>query len=302
MRINSSPSFRLISTIILGAALLSACGGGTATPTAAIPPTAEAPTAAPATPTSEPLAARVNGEGILLEDFTIETKLLQASQQKLGQSSTPEELKKMSMDDLVSNTLLAQEAEKAGHILDAAALQAKADSLASQIGGAEKLAAWKQTMGYSDAAFLRALARNSQAAWERDQIMAAVPTATEQVHVQQILVQDEAYANQILDNLKNGQDFSTLALQNDPTSGGELGWFPRGFLFHQEVEDAAFSTEVGKFSGVIHSSVGYHILFVLEKDPNRVLGPETRGALQKAALAAWVKEKLSQSKIEILVS
>lgn len=296
------PTFtlRTLPVLIIGIGLLAACGVKTPPPMTVEPPTA-VPTDALPTPTPEPLAARVNGEGILLEDFNIELKNMQLALQQTGETLTAEEIYTKVLDDLIDNTLLAQAAEKAGQTFDQAALQARADALASQMGGADKLAAWKQVMGYSDAAFLRALARSAEAAWQRDQIMAAVPETAEQVHAKQILVQDEATANMILEQLKNGSDFSTLAMQYEPATGGELGWFPRGFIFQPEVEDAAFSTEPGTFSGVIHSAVGYHILFVIEKDAARQLGPEARSTLQKAAVAAWVNDSLQHSAIERLI-
>lgn len=283
--------------------MLGACGNGLNNPssTATIPAPIISPTDIPPTATSEPLAARVNGEGILLEDFNIEMQMFQAAQQEKGNNTGVEEQKKIVLDDLIYNTLLAQETEKTGFIFDEAAQKTKIGELSNQIGSPEKLAEWKKTMGFSDQTFLRSLTRSIKSAWQRDQIMQSVSETAEQVHVQQILVQEEAYANQILEKLNNGQDFNTLAFQVDPITGGELGWFPKGFIFQPEVESAAFATEPGKFSDVIHSSVGYHILLVLEKDENRVLGPEARSVLQKAAVTAWVKEKQNQSNIEILL-
>jgi parvulin-like peptidyl-prolyl isomerase len=302
MPTKQSQHFIAIFIFFVVSSLVAACGGGQpAPPLTDLAPTS-APTDLPPTPTPEPpLAARVNGEGILLEDFNTELKVLQLALQKTGEALTAEDIYKKALDDLIANTLLAQEAEKSGQVFDEAAIQAKADELAAAMGGAEQLAAWKQANGYSDQAFLRALARGVKAAWQRDQIMAAVPAGFEQVHARQILVQDEAYANQILERLKSGQDFTTLASQIDPVKKGELGWFPRGFLFQPEVEEAAFSTEVGAFSNVIRSAIGYHILLVMEKDPNRELGPEGRSTLQKAAVVSWVDAKRSQSAVEILI-
>jgi peptidyl-prolyl cis-trans isomerase C len=302
LRKNRNVIIPIFATILISI-MLGSCGNGINNPslTATIQQPTTPPTDIPPTATSEPLAARVNGEGILLEDFNIELQMYQAAQKESGGNAAVEDQKKVVLDDLINNTLLAQEAEKAGQVFDETAQKTKVDELTSQIGGPEKLAEWKKTMGFSDQAFLRSLARNVKSALERDQIMQSVGETTEQVHVQQILVQEEAYANQILEKLKNGQDFNTLAFQVDPITGGELGWFPKGFIFQPEVEAAAFATEPGKFSDVVHSSVGYHILLVLEKDENRVLGPEARSVLQKAAVTAWVKEKQNQSKIEILL-
>lgn len=300
MSIKTSTNIRVLPAVLLAVSLLAGCGGNAATTPTTEPPTA-VPTDAPPTATPEPLAARVNGEGILLEDFNIELKNMQLALQQSGEALTADEIYARVLDDLIANTLLAQAAAKAGQTFDQVAIQARADNLASQMGGADKLTAWKQAMGYSDTAFLRALARGAGAAWQRDQIMSTVPETAEQVHARQILVQDEATANGIMEQLKAGTDFSSLARQYDPATGGELGWFPRGFLFQPEVEEAAFSTEPGTISGVVHSAVGFHIVFVVEKDPARALGPEARSSLQKASLAAWLDQNIKNSTIERLI-
>lgn len=67
------------------------------------------------------------------------------------------------------------------------------------------------------------------------------------------------------------EDFGKVASQvsDDPgskTKKGELGFFGRGRMV-KEFEEAAFSTPVGKTSGLIKSSFGYHIIKVTDKIP-----------------------------------
>jgi peptidyl-prolyl cis-trans isomerase C len=136
-----------------------------------------------------------------------------------------------------------------------------------------------------------------EAAWMRDKIITAVPAMMEQVHARQILLYNEETARKVAGQLDAGIDFSELAKLYDPNTGGELGWFPRGYLFEQEVEDAAFSLEPGQFGEIITSDVGYHIIQVLERDPNHQLSPDATLVLQEKALQEWLQKQRSNATI-----
>ncbi len=149
--------------------------------------------------------------------------------------------------------------------------------------------------------FRRALRRSIAAAWQRDQVLAKAPTTAEQIHARQILVLNEDLANRLYAQLQAGADFATLALQVDPDSGGELGWFPKGYLLLPEIEQAAFSLQPGKYSPITKTSYGFHIVYVTERDPNRPLSADARLELQRKLLSNWLKERRAQSQVEILV-
>jgi peptidyl-prolyl cis-trans isomerase C len=122
----------------------------------------------------------------------------------------------------------------------------------------------------------------------RDKIVTAVPKTADQVHVQQILLYNEAAAQSVLNQLQGGADFGSLAAFYDPNTRGELGWFPKGYVLEPKIEDAAFGLQVGQISGVIQTEVGYHIIKVLERDPQHPLSPDAYLALQEQALKDWV--------------
>lgn len=76
-------------------------------------------------------------------------------------------------------------------------------------------------------------------------------------------------AVKLLDSLKKGGDFATLARQysNDPGSasqGGDLGFVKRG-VFYPEFEAVAFSLAPNQLSGIVESPVGFHIIQLLER-------------------------------------
>ena len=73
-----------------------------------------------------------------------------------------------------------------------------------------------------------------------------------------------AEAETLLERVAAGEDFAAIATANSDdvgtaTLGGDLGWFRRGQMV-QEFEDAAFAIPVGRFSRVVESVFGFHII------------------------------------------
>jgi peptidyl-prolyl cis-trans isomerase C len=120
------------------------------------------------------------------------------------------------------------------------------------------------------------------------------------VYVRQIFFLNSDQAHQVFGDLESGKDFATIATNYEPLSQGDLGWFPRDFLPHPAIEEAAFNLAVGESSPVIETSVGYHIIQVVDKDPDHPLSPEARLVWQEKALRDWVAEQREQSNIVIL--
>jgi peptidyl-prolyl cis-trans isomerase C len=132
----------------------------------------------------------------------------------------------------------------------------------------------------------------------RDQIAASVPTTAEQVHVKQILLYNSEEAQQALGYLQAGADFNDLAAQYDPVTKGELGWFPRGYLLEPALEEAAFALQPGQYSGVVQTQAGFHILYMVERSPDRPLSPDALLALQQRAISDWLAQQRSTSTIQ----
>jgi parvulin-like peptidyl-prolyl isomerase len=269
-------------------------------PTATLTPLPETATPLVPTATPAPMAATVNGQGILLSDYQSELQRYQAAQSAAGKTVDAATQAKTVMDDLVDQELLALAAFKAGFQLDDAKLQTHIDGLVKQLGDASKLADWEKQNGYTDESFRRSEKLSMAAAWQRDQIINSVPQTAEQVHARQILVFTSDLANSIANKIKSGSDFATLANSNDPDTGGDLGWFPRGYLLDPEIETAAFKMKAGEISEVIKSDVGYHIIQVIAIDPQHPLSPDARLMLQHKALEQWLQDQRTNSTIKIL--
>jgi parvulin-like peptidyl-prolyl isomerase len=243
------------------------------------------------------MALTVNGQGITVVEFNAEVQRYLTSQANLGKTVTAEEAAEAVKEDLTAQLLLAQAARENGFLLDEAGLQARIESLAAQIGGPEALSQWQAEHGYSEQAFQSALQRAAESAWMRDKILAEVPSTAEQVHVQQILLYNQDTAQSFLTQLNGGASFDELALRADPLKRGDLGWVPRGYLLEPKIEEAAFNLVAGQYSDVIATDVGFHIIRVLERDPQRPLSPDAYLSLQELALKTWVAEQRQQADI-----
>jgi len=172
------------------------------------------------------------------------------------------------------------------------------DALANQIGGAESLAAWQAAHGYDAAAFSSALKRSIEAAWMRDNIIANVPNAVEQIHLRQILTYNEADARAAYEQLQSGADFDELAALYDPLTLGELGWTPRAYLLDEKVDAAVFALSVGAYSEVIATNAGFHIFKVIERGEH-ALSPDALLTVQEQALQLWLDERRAASAITL---
>lgn len=78
-----------------------------------------------------------------------------------------------------------------------------------------------------------------------------------------ILVETEQRALELLDDLRGGADFATLAREHSTgpsgPNGGELGWFGRGMMV-PEFEQAVTALEVGEVSQPVQTQFGWHLV------------------------------------------
>jgi hypothetical protein len=100
-------------------------------------------------------------------------------------------------------------------------------------------------------------------------------------------------AEQLLQRIKNGEDFGELAKQysDDPGSkekGGDLDMKPR-YTFVPEFEEAAWKLQPGQVSEIVTTDFGLHIIKMIERKPAPDLTPE---------ITARLKDTLSQRRFE----
>lgn len=293
---------RLGLAALLFLVLLIACNEGTPTPTTPPPqPTSVQPTRTltpfQPSPTPQPLAARVNGVTITLDEFQAELARYQIA---VGTQLATEDEQRV-IQDMVDRLLLEQAAAEAGYSANEAAVESRIDELSGRLGSDQALVDWMARNGYTEESFRRDLAQSMASAWMRDRIAAGVPAAVDQVYARQILLYNFEDASEVLAQLSAGADFAALAAEYDPVGKGDLGWFPRGYLLEPELEKAAFELQPGEISGIIETDIGFHILQVVERDAARTMEQDARLALQMQAVQDWLGERREVSEIEILL-
>ncbi len=132
----------------------------------------------------------------------------------------------------------------------------------------------------------------------------------EQVRTLHIMVENEDEARRILKMIRKGKSFSELAkdhsLSPEGKTGGDMGYFeagqmPKGF------EDV-FKLKINKVSDIIRTPYGVHVFKVIDKKPERKMSfEESKKQIhakllreaQERAFQKWVKEIKQKSEIII---
>jgi len=98
-------------------------------------------------------------------------------------------------------------------------------------------------------------------------------TEKEQVYLYNILLETEEEAQNVLEQLKAGGDFSEIAKEKSTgpsaAQGGDLGYLTKGTII-PEIEEVVFALEVEELSEIINTDFGFHILKITEKKPETV--------------------------------
>lgn len=136
-------------------------------------------------------------------------------------------------------------------------------------------------------------------------------TEKEQVYLYNILLETEEEAQDILEQLKAGGDFSEIAKEKSTgpsaAQGGDLGYLARGTII-LEIEEVVFALELEELSEVIKTDFGFHILKITEKKPESVTTLEDIKEdiiqtllpdKQKEAFESLLEELKNKSEIEI---
>lgn len=268
------------------------------------------PTPIPASPTpSEPLAAMVNGEPILLSDYEKELARYQQAESELG--ATGANYSQIAIDALVERALISQAAAANGVTVTEEEVSTRLVELEETSGSPENFDAWLETNQWTEEEFREAIKAELLTQKMIEMITADVPQTAEQIHARYIRVDDEALAQTLLEQINSGADFSELARQNslDPLSaqsGGDMGFFSAGSLLVPELEVAAFALQAGQASQVIpvtnsDGSPTFYILQVIERDPQRPLEGDQRSILLEQTITSWIQDLREQAEITIFV-
>jgi peptidyl-prolyl cis-trans isomerase SurA len=121
------------------------------------------------------------------------------------------------------------------------------------------------------------------------QILFALPNEADSAMKEKLRADAEAIHRRLM----NGEPFDQLSARYsqgpEAATGGDIGYIEKGMILH-EVDDVAFSLPLNQISGVIESSVGFHIIQVIDR----------RGAGFKAIenVREEIREKIDREKME----
>ena len=130
--------------------------------------------------------------------------------------------------------------------------------------------------------------------------------ATDEVRARHILVTTEAEATKVLDDLKKGGDFATIArvVSKDPdaSKGGDLGFFRREQVW-PGFADLAFALQPGQIGpNPIKNEFGWHVVKVEER---RLVAPpsfsDIHDQLRQELLAASVQQAIEKARAQLAV-
>ena len=130
--------------------------------------------------------------------------------------------------------------------------------------------------------------------------------AQEEVHARHILLESEADARAVIEELQGGADFATLAQARSTgpsaPSGGDLGYFQRGQMV-PEFGEAAFSLESGAITTEpVQTQFGWHVIKVLDRrtaEPTFAESePQLRQDLAREIVTALVGDLREDAEIE----
>jgi len=281
--------------------LLAGCQAAPGVTPAAVLPSETSP---PPSPTPVPAAAWINGEPVLLSEYLAEVSRFEDAQTALGTDlASLEGYPALVLDALIERRLLALGAQNSGLAVSTEELELVYQQIIADQGGQDSFIAWLQQNHYQEGSFLAALEEDLLAGRMVETITAGVNRTAEHVHARHILVSDAELAESLRQQLLAGADFASLAAQysqdfSTRINGGDLDWFARGTLTMPEIEDAAFSLDTGAISEVLHSSLGYHVLEVLEKG-ERELSPQSWQRFREQAVLDWLQQAKNSAEIEI---
>lgn len=278
--------------------LLAGCGRGRPTlrltlppPSAQAAPSAAAPTSAsnaggqdqvlphqaPSTPTpEEPLAARVNGEPVLLVTY------------EWWRALVPEAEQSAALANLIEAVLVEQAAARLGVMPADDVIDAQVAREIAAVGGESAFGAWLEGTGQSLEAY-RALVRRAmvyQAVFE--QVTAGVPDTAEQVQI----------THWVAGTLEEINDLRARVLAGDP--GGDVEWVLAGML-PAELETIVSSMAPGEVSPAVLIGEEVHLIRVNDRQPDRPLSPEMERWWQAAMFERWLEEERAGAQIETFI-
>jgi len=248
------------------------------------------------------------------------------------------------LDDIIGNRLLFQDLQRQGKAATAAEVDQQLASIRAQFNSDADFDKALAARGFDRARLKRDILESvTVQKWVTGTVVPSITVSEadlqkfyqlneshliepEKVHARHILLRVEQGAtpevkaaqrtkiDEIRAKLAGGADFAAVAQESsdDKASGargGDLGWFHRGQMV-PEFEQPVFALQLKKLSDVVESRFGFHLVEVLEKEPQQKIPfdkakERLANMLKQRQLEEKVRSRINElgakSKIEILL-
>jgi peptidyl-prolyl cis-trans isomerase C len=255
----------------------------------AAPAKPAAPAAATPAAPSDPVVGKVNGMEIHLSDLSALAQTLPEEARNLP----PAQLYPSLLDQAIDGKALVVMARKQS--LDRDPAVSRSMAMASERALQSALIAREVGPTISEDAI--------KAKYDKD--IAGKP-GEEEVHARHILVATEDQAKKLIEQLKGGADFATLAKANstDPgaAQGGDLGFFKASDML-PEFSVAAFALKPGEFTQTpVQTRYGWHIIKVEERRNSAAPSFEqVHDELRQQMISDGINKVLAQARTQVKV-
>lgn len=278
---------------------------------------------------TEGLVAEVDGDGITQEEFDSDYEVFKRIYEKqLGEDALsqvgPEgitlgdTLKTNIIEKLIMEKLVANETKNMNIVVTDEEVNNQLEQYIAIMEGQEKFEEFLKTNEITQEFFKENLRKELLVNKHRESFIQDA-TITDKdakeyyeankedlviVKASHILLASEEEGKKVLERLKTGEEFATLALTESmdtvsAAQGGSLGYFTRGNMI-AEFEDVAFSLKEGETSELIQTEVGYHIIYLEDrKDTFEDLKVEIINVLKEEKYLDKIQELRDKSKVKI---
>ena len=132
------------------------------------------------------------------------------------------------------------------------------------------------------------------------------PKTGEQVKARHILVADEDAAKKVVERVKGGESFDTVAAEvstdgSNKDKGGDLGWFGKGMMV-SEFETAAYALKVGEISAPVKTQFGWHVIRLDDRDATKPLDDAQWSRAKEETFPKWLEKEREAKGAERLLT
>lgn len=282
------------------------------------------------------VAAKVNGEKIMKSTLDAQVVQLQKQYPDMFKGADGEgrllDFKQRLLDNLINQVLVQQAAKERDISVSDADVEKQISQLKSGFKDDAQYQAALKSAGMTEEALktqihdqltnqkiIESLAKDTKipekdlkAYYDKNKAQFQQKAAKRAQHIL-FKPEDKAKAQQVLDELKNGADFSALAKKNSvdtatASKGGDLGWPSTTYV--KEFEAALAKLDKGEMSGLVKTPYGWHIIKVTDERGastqsfNQVKAQIEQILIQQVRADSYQKylDQLRQkAKIEILI-